>query len=227
MTVKIKDLPILERPYEKLINYGAQSLTNEELIAILIRSGTNQYSAKELASIILMKLNNIGDLNNFNYTSLINIKGIGIKKSCVLLAAIELGKRINNYTPSIVNKKLNSSRLVYDYYRHILADKKQEYFYCVYLDNSKKIVFEKLLFIGTTNYSVVHPREIFKEAYCYSASAIICVHNHPSNNILPSKEDFALTKNLVEIGSLLGIKILDHIIIGRDNYYSFLENKDI
>ena len=225
--MKIKDLPILERPYEKLINYGAQSLTNEELIAILIRSGTNQYSAKELASIILMKLNNIGDLNNFNYTSLINIKGIGIKKSCVLLAAIELGKRINNYTPSIVNKKLNSSRLVYDYYRHILADKKQEYFYCVYLDNSKKIVFEKLLFIGTTNYSVVHPREIFKEAYCYSASAIICVHNHPSNNILPSKEDFALTKNLVEIGSLLGIKILDHIIIGRDNYYSFLENKDI
>ena len=225
--MKIKDLPILERPYEKLINYGAQSLTNEELIAILIRSGTNQYSAKELASIILMKLNNIGDLNNFNYTSLINIKGIGIKKSCGLLAAIELGKRINNYTPSIVKKKLNSSRLVYDYYRHILADKKQEYFYCVYLDNSKKIVFEKLLFIGTTNYSVVHPREIFKEAYCYSASAIICVHNHPSNNILPSKEDFALTKNLVEIGSLLGIKILDHIIIGRDNYYSFLENKDI
>ena len=225
--MKIKDLPILERPYEKLINYGAQSLTNEELIAILIRSGTNQYSAKELASIILMKLNNIGDLNNFNYTSLINIKGIGIKKSCVLLAAIELGKRINNYTPSIVNKKLNSSRLVYDYYRHILADKKQEYFYCVYLDNSKKIVFEKLLFIGTTNYSVVHPREIFKEAYLNSASSIICVHNHPSNNILPSKEDFALTKNLVEIGSLLGIKILDHIIIGRDNYYSFLENKDI
>ncbi len=227
MTVRMHDLPVNERPYEKLIHYGASSLTNEELIAILIKSGTNQYSAKELASIILMKLNNIGDLNNFNYANLVNIKGIGLKKSCVLLAAIELGKRINNYTPSIISKTFNSSRLVFEYYNPILRGKKQEYFYCVYLDNAKKIVFEKLLFIGTINYSVVHPREVFKEAYYYSASSIICVHNHPANNILPSKEDIELTNNLVKIGKLLGIKILDHIIIGTKNYYSFLENGDI
>ena len=227
MTVRMKELPIEERPYEKLINQGVEKLSNEELIAILIRSGTNVYSAKELASIILMKLNNISELKNFNYQTLINIKGIGLKKSCVLLAAIELGKRIHNYTPSIINKKLNSSTLVYDYYKKILCDKKQEYFYCVYLDNSKKIIYEKLLFIGTINYSVVHPREIFKEAYYYSASAIICVHNHPSNNTLPSREDLRITNDLVEIGKLLGIKFLDHIIIGKDNYYSFLENGDI
>ena len=227
MAVKIKDLPLEERPYEKLINIGADKLSNEELIAILIKSGTSSYSAKELSSIILSELNNISDLKNINYNILTKIKGIGIKKSCVLLAAIELGKRINNYTSTIVNKKLNSSKVVFEYYKNILYDAKQEHFYCVYLDNSKRIIHEKLLFIGTINYSVVHPREVFKEAYYYSASAIICVHNHPSNNLFPSNEDIRLTKNLIEIGNLLGIKVVDHLIIGKDNYYSFLENHDI
>lgn len=227
MAVKIKELPLDERPYEKLIGYGAEKLTVDELLAILIKSGTNDYSAKELASMVLKEVSNIGDLNNINYKMLVGIKGIGMKKSCVILAAIELGKRINNYTSSIINKKLNSSQIVYDYYRKILSNKKQEHFYCVYLDNSKRIVFEKLLFIGTINYSIVHPREIFKEAYYYSASAIICVHNHPSNNIMPSKEDIKLTNNLIEVGRLLGINVVDHLIIGKDSYYSFLENGDI
>ena len=227
MVVKIKDLPIDERPYEKLIGFWSERLTSDELLAILIRSGTNEYSAKELANMVLREVNNIGDLNSISYKTLINIKGIGMKKSCVILAAIELGKRINNYTSSIINRKFNSAKLVYDYYNKILRNTKQEHFYCVYLDNSKKIVFEKLLFIGTVNYSIVHPREIFKEAYYYSASAIICVHNHPSNNILPSKEDIRLTNNLIEVGKLLGISVIDHLIIGNNNYYSFLENGDI
>ena len=227
MVVKIKDLPKDERPYEKLINNGVENLSNEELIAILIKSGTCKYSSKELANIILQNINNISDLKNINYKTLTNIDGIGIKKSCVLLSAIELGNRINNYSNSIVNLKFNSSNIVYEYYKKKLANCKQEHFYCVYLDNSKRIICEKLLFIGTINYSIVHPREVFKEAYYYSASAIICVHNHPSNNILPSNEDLRVTKNLSEIGKLLGIKIVDHIIIGSDNYYSFLENGDI
>ena len=227
MAVKIKDLPIEERPYEKLINNGVYSLTNEELIAILIKNGTKKYSAKELSSIILSELNNISELKNINYNNLTKIEGIGIKKSCVLLAAIELGKRITNYNRGIVNRKLNSSKLVFEYYRNLLIDAKQEHFYCVYLDNSKRIIHEKLLFIGTINYSVVHPREIFKEAYFYSASAIICVHNHPSDNLCPSIEDIKLTKNLISIGNLLGIKVIDHLIIGKNNYYSFLENGDI
>lgn len=227
MVVKIKDLPIEERPYEKLINSGVDNLTNEELLSILIKSGTSKYSAKELASIILKKINNIGEFNDISYKTLTNIEGIGIKKSCVLLAAIELGKRINNYTSSIVNEKFNSSTKVFEYYKNKLINCKQEHFYCVYLDNSKKIIHEKLLFVGTINYSVVHPREIFKEAYLYSASSIICVHNHPSNNIFPSKEDIIITKNMIEIGKLLGIKIVDHLIIGKNNYYSFLENGDI
>lgn len=227
MSVKIKELPVEERPYEKLINNGASTLTNEELIAILLKSGTSNYSAKDLASIILKSINNIGELNNINYIKLNKIKGIGNKKSCVLLAAIELGKRINNYLPTIINRKLNETSLVYEYYKDKIGLEKQEHFYCIYLDNSKKIIHEKLLFIGTINYSLVHPREIFKEAYLYSSTAIICVHNHPSGNVLPSEEDLNITKKLVSVGKILGIKILDHVIISQEKYYSFFENSDI
>lgn len=116
--------------------------------------------------------------------------------------------------------------MVYDYYSHKLGNKKQEYFYCLYLDNRKKIIKEKLLFIGTINYSTVHPREIFKEAYLASASAIICVHNHPSGNTEPSKIDIQFTNQLIEAGNLLGIPLIDHVIVGFDRYYSFFEKDD-
>ena len=109
MVVKIKDLPIDERPYEKLINNGPDKVSNDELLAILLKTGTKKYSAKEISNILLSEINNIGELANINYIFLTNIEGIGIKKSCVLLAAIELGKRIYNYTNGIVNKKLNSN----------------------------------------------------------------------------------------------------------------------
>ena len=102
-----------------------------------------------------------------------------------------------------------------------------KHFYVVYLDSAKNVIADKLLFIGTINYSVVHPREIFKEAYLLSASAIICVHNHPSGSIFPSKEDLNITANIESIGKLLGIKLVDHIIIGNNQYYSFLENSDL
>ena len=116
---------------------------------------------------------------------------------------------------------------MYKFYKDKIGNKKQEYFYCVYLDNQKNIIDDKLLFIGTINYSVVHPREIFKEAYILGASAIICVHNHPGNNPLPSKQDLEVTNNLIDVGKMLGIKVVDHIIICKEKYYSFLENNDI
>lgn len=154
-----------------------------------------------------------------------NIKGIGEVKAITLLAAIELGKRLSRKVPTLYNKKITSAELVYDYYNDKIGDKKQEYFYCLYLDNRKRIIKEKLLFIGTINYSVVHPREIFKEAYLVSASTFICVHNHPSGNAEPSKIDIDFTNQLVEVGNLLGIPLIDHVIIGVDKYFSFFENK--
>jgi len=225
--VKIKDIPIEDRPCERLIYNGVNTLSNEELLAIIFKTGTKGNSAKDLASELLSKIENIKKLNDINLEFLKNFKGIGISKACNLLASIELGKRINREIDNIKNVKLTSADIVYKYYKDKIGDKKQEYFYAVYLDNGKKIIEDKLLFIGTVNYSLVHPREIFKEAYLLGASAIICVHNHPGGNPLPSKQDFEITNNIIEAAKILGIKLLDHIIICKNNYYSFLENNDI
>lgn len=225
--VKIKDIPTLDRPRERLINYGVENLSNEELLAIIFKTGTKGESAKDLGVKVLSKIDNIKKLNDINLEFLKEIKGIGMSKSCDLLAAIELGKRINREVDTIKNVKLTSSDLVYKYYKDKIGDKLQEYFYAIYLDSGKKVIGDKLLFIGTVNYSLVHPREIFKEAYLLGASAIICIHNHPGGNPLPSKQDYDITKNLVEASKILGVKFLDHIIITKKNYYSFLENDDI
>lgn len=227
MAVGIKKIPKEDRPYERLINLGVESLSNEELLAIIIKSGTRNESSKDIATKLLSNIGGIKKLNEINFETLKNYNGIGNVKACIILATIELSKRINSEIDTIKNVKLTSSNLVYKFYKDKLGDKKQEYFYAVYLDNSKKIIGDKLLFIGTINYSLVHPREVFKEAYLKGASAIICVHNHPSGNVLPSKQDYDVTNNLVQVGKLLGIKIVDHVIISSNNYYSFLENDDI
>lgn len=227
MGVKIKDIPKEDRPCERLIEYGVESLSNEELLAIIFKTGTKGMSAKDLGSSLLSKIENIKKLNEINFETLKNFKGIGVSKACNLLASIELGKRINREVDSLKNVKLTSAELVYKYYKEKLGDKKQEYFYAVYLDSNKKIIDDKLLFLGTVNYSLVHPREIFKEAYLLGSSAIICVHNHPGGNVLPSKQDIEITQTLVSASKILGVKFLDHIIISKNNYYSFLENNDI
>ena len=227
MVVRIKELPELERPYEKLEYYGVENLSNEELLAILLKTGHKDISSKELSAMILSNLTSLSELKDITYEKLIMMKGIGRSKACTILASIELSKRIESAKIEIKNHKLVSSEMVYQYYKLKIGNKKQEYFYVVYLDNAKNIIRDKLLFIGTINYSVVHPREVFKESYLLSASAIICVHNHPSGNTFPSREDIEITKKLEEVGLLLGIKVLDHLIIGNESYYSFLENKDM
>lgn len=225
--VKIKDIPECDRPMERLIENGVETLSNEELLAILLKTGTKDMSVKELSSLLLSKIGGIKKLANVNFEYLNKFKGIGKSKACILLSTLELSKRINKEVDTIKNIKLNNTELVYKFYKDKIGNKKQEHFYCIYLDNQKKVLDDKLLFIGTINYSVVHPREIFKEAYMLGASALICIHNHPGGNVLPSKQDIEVTNNLVEVGKLLGIKVLDHIIICKEKYYSFLENHDI
>lgn len=227
MNLKIKDIPAFERPRERLINNGVDTLSNEDLLAIILKTGTKNISSKMLATKILIEVGDIKNLKDLNYQKLIKIKGVGQAKACVLLATIELAKRINREIPIINNLKITNSKIIYNYYKDIIGNQLQEHFYCVYLDHQKKVIKDKLLFIGTINQSLIHPREIFKEAYLISASAIICVHNHPSGNVIPSNEDFTITDKLVEIGNLLGIRVLDHIIIGKNNYYSFFENNNI
>jgi len=227
MAVKIKDMSILDRPRERLIKYGAKNLSDSELLAILIGSGNNKNSAKDLANLILNKCDGASNLDKMNYNILTSIDGIKESKACNILAAIELSRRINNNVRDLNGIKLNNVELVFQYYKEILKDEKQECFYCVYLDVTKKVICDKLLFKGTLNYSLVHPREVFKEAFLVGASAIVCVHNHPSGNIKPSVQDIEITNNLVELGLIHGVKVLDHVIIGENTYYSFLENNKI
>lgn len=224
---KIKDIPYLDRPIERLINKGSDSLSNEELIAILLRTGNKSESSKDLAIKLLSKVDNLEELSNLTLEQLKNIKGIGNSKAAILLASFELSKRLNQKVDTINNKRFNHPKLIFDYYKNIVGSKSQEYFYAIYLDTSKKIIKEKLLFIGTVNFSLVHPREVFKEAYLSGASSIILVHNHPTGNVIPSSNDIETTNKLKEIGEFMGIKVIDHIIIGKKKYYSFFENGDL
>ncbi len=226
MNLKIKEIPQDERPRERLLCYGVEQLSNEELLAILLKTGTRDMSAKVLASYLLKEIGNISELQHTSYQVLAQMKGIGRAKACTLLAAVELGKRVLQ-KKSILYQKFTDAYQVASYYQDKIGHFKQEYFICIYLDVSKKLIHEKVLFIGTLNRSLVHPREVFKEAYQVSASSIICIHNHPSGEVLPSKEDVLFTSQLVKVGKMLGIEVIDHIIIGEDKYYSFFENNRI
>lgn len=226
MNLKIKEIPQDERPRERLLCYGVEQLSNEELLAILLKTGTRDMSAKVLASYLLKEIGNISGLQHTSYQVLAQMKGIGRAKACTLLAAVELGKRVLQ-KKSILYQKFTDAYQVASYYQDKIGHFKQEYFICIYLDVSKKLIHEKVLFIGTLNRSLVHPREVFKEAYQVSASSIICIHNHPSGEVLPSKEDVLFTSQLVKVGKMLGIEVIDHIIIGEDKYYSFFENNRI
>ena len=219
--MKIKDLPVLERPRERLINYGINNISNEELLAIILKTGTKNKSVKELASEVLVRINSIKNLELINVNTFKDIKGLGKVKTIELMSAIELGKRIFLKRD---NKKMINYTNPDDIYKenlYLLNNKKQEYFYCLYLDSKNNLIERKLLFMGTINRSIVHPREIFKEAYLNSASRIVCMHNHPSGDITPSIEDIRLTKALIEIGKLQGIPLVDHLIVSDSNYYSF------
>ena len=219
----IRQLPQDERPRERLIKYGARNLSTEDLIAIILKTGTRDYSSKYLATQILNNVNDISDLRNITLSSLIKIDGIGAVKSIELLAAIELGRRVYNDKKLDINLKFNSAEKIFNYFKYELKGIKQEYFYCLYLDQHKKLIDKKMLFKGTLNKSLVHPREIFKWAYLNSCAYIICVHNHPTSDITPSKDDIDVTNALVNIGKIQGIPVIDHIIIGSNTYYSFYE----
>lgn len=225
--MKLEELPKEERPRERLLNYGSESLSNQELLAILIKNGTKSKSCKDLSLEVLKKINIISDLQDITVEQLTEIKGIGKVKAIEILASIELGKRIFLAKNNKSKLKLKNAKDIYEEVRYLFYGKKQEYFYCLYFNNKLELIERKLLFMGTINRSIVHPREIFKHAYLNSASSIVCVHNHPSNDIKPSREDIYLTRQLIEIGKMNGILIADHIIVGDDNYYSFYEESTL
>lgn len=225
--MNLKTLPEEEKPRERLIKYGKENISTNELIEIILKSGTRNKGIKEISHNILSSVNNINELKTAEISTLEKIEGMSKIKAIELIAAIELGRRVyeDNKYQNLV--KLTSPVTIIDYFHTEYKDKKQEIFTVLYLDNQKNYLDKKELFKGTVNYSLVHPREIFKEAYLLSASYIVCIHNHPSGDATPSKNDIELTRKIKELGILHGITLMDHIVIGDNNYYSFYEDNNL
>ena len=225
MNYRIKDIPENERPRERLKEVGVSNITDKELLSIILKTGIKNKNVSDL-SIEILNRYSLSDLKDLSLNELKNIKGIGEVKAIELLASIELGKRIF-LKKDIKLKKLDNPEAIWKSSRYILADKKQEYFYCYYFNNKQELIERKLIFMGTINSSITHTREIFKEAYRISASSIICIHNHPSNDVTPSQADIEFSKNLFATGKIQGIPVSDHIIVGDNSYYSFYEHLNI
>jgi DNA repair protein RadC len=218
----IHDLPKVDRPREKLIEKGVKNLKDEELLAILLGTGTKEKSVLSLARQILKKFPK-KKFQKLKYEDLIKIKGINKAKACTILAAIELIKRVlekgEETLPAIQSTKDVIAQAVY------MRNKTREHLMTIYLNARNEMLFKKPMFIGTLNANLVHPREIFQEALRQNAASIILVHNHPSGNPEPSQDDLEITKRLIEAGKIMGIDVLDHVIITKNKVFSFKEKK--
>ena len=219
----IKEWAADDRPREKMMAKGKTSLSNAELIAILIGSGNSELSAVELARVILDSVdNNLIDLSNLSIDELMQFKGIGEAKAVSIMAALELGKR-RRAAENEVSDRIKNSFEAYERFLSHISNRQQENFLVMFLNNSNKILKIENISTGGMTGTVADPKIIFKKALAASATAIILCHNHPSGNTKPSGEDDSLTKKFIAAGALLDIVVHDHIIIGEGRYYSYLE----
>ena len=218
----IGEMTLEERPREKMLLNGASSLSDAELLAIIIRTGTKELNAIQLGQAIINKADNIRYLRDLTYEELQSINGIGKAKALQIKAALELANRIASYKPP--KYKIKNPWDIYKYYMESLRYQYKEIFKIVLLNTKNEIITDVDISMGTLNSSLVHPREVFREAIRRSSNKIILLHNHPSGNCEPSKEDKSITNRLKDCGELIGIEVIDHIIIGDGIYFSFKEN---
>ncbi len=221
-TVMIKDMPYEERPREKLKALGAGSLSNAELLAILIRSGNRHESSVQVATRILSGGGGLRNLPDLTLEELQQYRGIGPDKAVTIKAALEMGCRLAT-TPREANGTITSPGQAADLFMEELRYKKKEYFKILLLNTKNHIMSREEVSIGSLNASLVHPREIFNIPLRKSAASIILFHNHPSGDPTPSQEDLQVTRRLVDAGNILGISVRDHIIIGDGCFFSFRE----
>jgi len=225
-SLKIKDMPEQERPRERLAKYGPEVLSNSELLAIILRSGTRSESAINIASRLLKNEMGIRYLYDTSYEELKSIKGIGDAKACQIKAALELGKRLRSYKDNrnvFIKTPEDAVELVMEDMRYL----KKEFLKVILLNIKCMVISVKDISVGSLNSSIVHPREIFIEAIKSSSASIIVCHNHPSGDPTPSQEDINITKRIYEAGKIIGIDLLDHIIIGNGKYISLKEKNII
>lgn len=225
MKYVLKEMTNMEKPREKLFHFGPKSLTNHELLAILLRTGTKNKSVIDISIEILEQLNSINDLQSITISELLKFKGIGRTKAIELLATIELGKRINNYQKE--KKFIKSTNDAYYYLKDKLSYLDQEHFMAIFINNNNEIITDKIISIGTTTTTIANPKDVIKWALKYSAYAIIVAHNHPSGNVKPSSQDVKLTMELKKACEIIDIILIDHIIVGRNNYFSFKDKRII
>jgi len=213
---KLKELYEKDKPREKLALKGAKSLKNDELMAVLLGSGVKGKDVRKLSREIISLLDN--EFDNLSLDKLLKIHGLGKAKASQILAAIELSRRylIKN------NKKINSAKDVFDELIEYTT-KNQEHFILLTLDGAGHLINKRVVFKGTLNQSLVHPREVFADAIVDRSAAIIIAHNHPSGSLEPSIEDIEITKRLSKVADIIGIDLIDHIIISKNGYFSFVE----
>ncbi len=222
--LKVKELPLDDRPREKLILKGPHSLSDAELIAILLRTGTKGKSVIQIAQ-ELVKKNGLAILASGSVASFTKNSGIGKDKAATLAAAFELARRVKFNEKWYSNKKITSPEELAEIFIPLLRDEMKEKFIVVCLNTSNQIIKYEIISVGNLNASIVHPREVFKVAIENNSASIFLVHNHPSGNIEPSNEDIRITKKLVEAGKIFEINVFDHIIVAGDSYTSFVERK--
>ena len=219
----IKDLPSQERPRERLENFGAKALSTYELLAIILRVGNKGQSVIDLAKRLVQELNQLSDLRTITLDELQSVKGIGKTKAITVLAAIELGERV--LKQELDKIPIYSPNDVYELLKYDLQGLKQEVLMALYLDLKSNLITKKVIFKGSLNQSLIHPREIFKYAVKFSAYNLILVHNHPSGDPTPSNQDIEVTEIIKKAGDILQIKVIDHVIIGGNSYTSIINYK--
>lgn len=220
--IMIRDLPLEERPREKLMNHGAEALSNAELLAILLRVGSQNESAVQVATRVLTQSGGLRNLPDLAIEDLQKNKGIGPDKAVTIKAALELGSRLATM-PRDLAGSITNPRQAADLFMEELRYKKKEYFKILLLNTKNHIISKEEISVGSLSASIVHPREIFIAPLRKSAASVILIHNHPSGDPSPSQEDLDVTRRLVDAGSILGIAVRDHIIIGDGCFFSFRE----
>ncbi len=221
-SIMIRDLPLEERPREKLKNLGAGVLSNAELLAILIRSGSRDESAIQVATRILVRGGGLRNLPGLSLEELQENKGIGPDKAAMIKAALELGSRLATTLPER-SGSITTPKQAADLFMEDLRYKKKEYFKILLLNTKNHVISKEEISVGSLSASIVHPREIFNIPMRKSAASVILIHNHPSGDPAPSREDLEVTRRLVDGGNLLGVTVRDHIIIGDGRFFSFRE----
>jgi len=218
----VRDLPKPERPRERLQKFGPEALSAQELLALVIGRGIPKKSVMNIAQELLAKFGNVKAIGQATIEELSQIKGIGLAKAAQIKACFELGRR-GDLEPEMINFDIKNPESVVKAIRASIKDKAKEHFKLILLNPRNKIIGISTISIGTLNASLVHPREVFKDAIVHSAASVVLAHNHPSGNPEPSEDDLKITKKLVESGKILGIEVLDHIVIAKNGFFSFKE----